>query len=205
LNDTPDLGPLPERLTVETAQVRRLVKAQFPEWADLPIEPVADGGWDNWTFRLGSDMVVRLPSASEYAQAVEKEHRWLPALAPRLPLPIPTPLAKGAPSPDYQYSWSIYRWLSGRTASAALVADPQVFANDLAAFLADLQAVDAADGPQPGLHNWFRGGALRTYDGNTRLALNDLRGHIDVDRAQRLGPTPSQHLGMVSTAGSTAT
>jgi aminoglycoside phosphotransferase (APT) family kinase protein len=152
----------------------------------LPIEPVAQGGWDNWTFHLGSDMLVRLPSASEYAPAVEKEHRWLPVLAPRLPLPIPTPLAKGAPTPDYQHPWSIYRWLDGRTASAALVADPLAFATDLAAFLADLQAVDATDGRQPGLHNWFRGGTLRTYDDNTRLALNQLRAHVDTDRAQEL-------------------
>ena len=68
---------------------------------DLPIEPVANGGWDNWTFHLGTDMLVRLPSAVWYAQAVEKEHRWLPALSPQLPLPIPVPLAKGEPHPEY--------------------------------------------------------------------------------------------------------
>jgi aminoglycoside phosphotransferase (APT) family kinase protein len=171
---------------VETALVRRLIRSQFPRWADLPIEPVAKGGWDNWTFHLGGDMVVRLPSAAEYAQAVEKEHRWLPTLAHRLPLPIPTPLAKGAPSLDYPHPWSVYQWLDGRTAAAELIAHPVTFANDLAAFLSALQEVDPTEGPQPGIHNWFRGGTLRTYDANTRRALQDLDDHIDVDRTRQV-------------------
>ena len=87
-NDAFDLGPVPTRVPVTEALVRRLVATQFPQWADLPIEPVARGGWDNWTFHLGQDMSVRLPSASEYAQAVAKEHRWLPVLGPQMPLPI---------------------------------------------------------------------------------------------------------------------
>lgn len=109
---------MPERITVEAEQVCRLVQEQFPQWAGLPIEPVANGGWDNRTFHLGTDMVVRLPSAAEYAQAVEKEHRWLPVLAPQLPLPIPVPLAKGKPGADYPHSWSIYPWIDGVTATA---------------------------------------------------------------------------------------
>jgi aminoglycoside phosphotransferase (APT) family kinase protein len=164
LSETPDLGPVPERVEVEAAQVRRLVEEQFPQWAGLPVEPVANAGWDNRTFHLGSDMVVRMPSAAEYAQAVEKEHRWLPALAPQLPLPIPVPLAKGKPSAD----------------------DPVRFALDLAGFLAALQSVDAADGPQPGIHNWFRGGTLRTYDKNTQSALEELDGHVDVELTREI-------------------
>ncbi len=186
MSGTPDLGPPPDRVVVELAQARRLVRSQFPHWADLPIEPVAKGSWDNCTFHLGTDMVLRLPSASEYAEAVEKEHRWLHALGPSLPLPIPIPLAKGAPSADYPYPWSVYRWLDGHTASADLIARPVTFATDLAAFLAALQAPDATDGPQPGIHNWFRGGTLRTYDNNTQRALKDLHGHIDVDLAGRV-------------------
>lgn len=89
-NDEFDLGPVPTRIPVTEELTRRLVSAQFPQWADLPVEPMANGGWDNWTFRLGTEMVVRLPSASEYAQAVEKEHRWLPALAPNCRCPSPS-------------------------------------------------------------------------------------------------------------------
>src|SRR5258708_8585464 len=95
LSNTPQLGPPPQRITVDAEQVRQRVTDQCPQWAGSPARPVSNGGWDNRTFHLGDGMSARLPSASEYALAVDKEHRWLPALAPQLPLPIPTPLAKG--------------------------------------------------------------------------------------------------------------
>ncbi|WP_353000624.1 phosphotransferase [Mesorhizobium sp. M1295] len=90
-------------ISIDAALVRRLIAAQFPEWADLPVEPVEPGGWDNRTFRLGDRMSVRLPSAAAYVAQVEKEHRWLPRLAPHLPLPIPVPLARGAPGEGYPW------------------------------------------------------------------------------------------------------
>lgn len=86
---------------IDADLVRRLVAARFPRWADLPVRRVEAGGWDNRTFHIGSRMTVRLPSAAQYALQVEKEHRWLPKLAPLLPLPIPIPLAKGAPAEGY--------------------------------------------------------------------------------------------------------
>jgi len=84
VNDVPDLGPMPQRVTVSAEQAGRLVAEQFPPWATLPVTAVENGGWDNRTFRLGDTMLLRLPSAEEYALAVEKEHRWLPELAPAL-------------------------------------------------------------------------------------------------------------------------
>ncbi|WP_245155148.1 aminoglycoside phosphotransferase family protein [Nocardioides sp. 1609] len=185
LTDTPDLGPPPKRIRVEVDLVRSLIASQLPQWAGLRVEPVAKGGWDNWTFHLGTDMVVRLPSASEYAQAVEKEHQWLPVLAPSLPLPIPEPLAKGVPSLDYPHPWSVYRWLDGRTATVDRIADPVGFATELAAFLAALQSVDPTGGPRPGIHNWYRGGTLHTYDANTQHALEELEGQVDVVSVRR--------------------
>ncbi|MFG1800511.1 aminoglycoside phosphotransferase family protein [Micromonospora carbonacea] len=182
-DDVPELGPLPERIAVDVGQVRRLVAAQFPHWADLPVEPVAHGGWDNWTFHLGTTMSVRLPSAPEYAEAVAKEHRWLPVLAPRLPLPVPTPLAQGGPGEGYPYAWSVYRWLDGETARADRIGDPVRFALDLAGFVVALQGVDTADGPRPGRHNWYRGGTLRTYAGKADRAFTALDGRIDVGLA----------------------
>jgi aminoglycoside phosphotransferase (APT) family kinase protein len=189
MSSTPDLGPLPQRVTVDAEQARRLVGDQFPQWADLPVQPVAKSGWDNVTFRLGERMVARLPSAAEYALAVDKEQQWLPALAPRLPLPIPVPLAKGHPDADYPFSWSIYRWLHGEPASADRISDPVRFALDVAGFLAALQSVNTADGPQPGKHNWFRGATLRTYDAQARRALTALDGHIDLDLAREIWKT----------------
>ncbi|MEU4679054.1 aminoglycoside phosphotransferase family protein [Micromonospora sp. NPDC023737] len=181
MSDIPALGPLPQRIAVDVEQARRLVADQFPQWADLPVEPVANGGWDNWTFHLGPEMSVRLPSAAEYARAVDKEHRWLPTLATRLPLPVPTPLAKGEPGAGYPYSWSIYRWLAGTPAHPDRLADPVRFALDLAEFLAALQNIDAAGGPQPGLHNWFRGGTLRTFDKEVERALAELGDRVDTE------------------------
>jgi aminoglycoside phosphotransferase (APT) family kinase protein len=189
LSGTPQLGPVPQRISVDAELVSRLVAEQFPEWAGLPVRPVADGGWDNWTFHLGSGMSVRMPSASEYALAVEKEQRWLPVLAPRLPLAIPTPLAKGGPGAGYPFSWSVYSWLEGEPASSDSIADPVRFAVDLAGFLSALQGIDTTDGPRPGRHNWYRGGPLHTYDGEARRALTALDGHIDTGLAAEIWTT----------------
>ncbi|GAA3990139.1 aminoglycoside phosphotransferase family protein [Allokutzneria multivorans] len=189
MSSTPDLGAPAQRITVDVEQVRRLVGEQFPQWASLPIRPVAKSGWDNFTFHLGEAMLVRLPSAAPYALAVEKEHRWLPALAPRLPLPIPVPLAQGKPGADYAFPWSIYQWLDGETASAERVVDPVRFALDLAEFLEALQGIDSADGPRPGKHNWFRGATLRTYDALVRRALTTLDGRVDVELAREIWNT----------------
>ncbi|WIV61516.1 aminoglycoside phosphotransferase family protein [Amycolatopsis nalaikhensis] len=169
-----DLGPLPQRVAVTADQVRRLIADQFPRWADLEVRPVTESGWDNVTFHLGDTMVVRLPTAAEYALAVEKEHRWLPVLAPRLPRPVPVPLAKGRPGAGYPFEWSVYRWLDGEPARADRIADPVRFALELAEFLAALRNVDASGGPRPGKHNWFRGGTLLTYDGQVQRALDDV-------------------------------
>lgn len=163
--------------------VRKLLGSQFPEWADLPIRPVEVDGWDNTTFRLGDEMSVRLPSHAAYAPQVEKEHRWLPKLAPLLPLPIPVPLAMGAPSADFPLPWSVYRWIEGDIATVARIEDLPAFATALANFLVALQGIDPADGPPAGPHSFFRGGPLTTYHSQTREAIEALHGRIDADAA----------------------
>jgi aminoglycoside phosphotransferase (APT) family kinase protein len=163
--------------------VSRLVASQFPQWAELPVRPVDVDGWDNATFRLGERMSVRLPSSQAYVEQVEKEHRWLPVLAPQLPLQIPEPLAKGEPGCGFPRPWSVYRWREGQTAAAAKVANLPVFAADLADFLAALYKVDPSGGPLPGTHNFFRGGSPAYYDAETRTALAALHGQIDTGLA----------------------
>ncbi|WP_410641389.1 aminoglycoside phosphotransferase family protein [Amycolatopsis sp. lyj-346] len=189
MDDVPDLGPVPRRRTVGVALVRRLIGEQFPRWAGLPVRPVSHGGWDNFTFHVGDGMVARLPSAAEYALAVEKEQRWLPVLASRLPLPVPVPLAQGKPGAGYPFPWSIHSWLDGETASPDRIADPVRFAVDLAGFLAALQDVEAAGGPRPGKHNWFRGATLRTYEPSAERALAALDGRIDAGLAREIWTT----------------
>lgn len=166
-------------LTIDVQLVHRLITKQFPQWKDLSIQAVALSGWDNRTFHLGPDMLVRMPSAVDYALQVEKEHRWLPKLAPFLSLPIPVPLAMGEPAEGYPWKWSIYRWLMGDTAASAHIADLSDFAASLAQFLIALQSIDPTDGPPPGLHSFYRGGSLTNYDTETRQAIDVLKDKID--------------------------
>jgi len=178
--------PSSRAMTIDVRLVERLVAEQFPQWADLSVRPVALGGWDNRTFHLGDEMLVRLPSAGAYVPQVEKEQRWLPHLALQLPLPIPAPLGMGRPTDVFPWPWSIYRWLDGEPVATAEVADMTGFATDLAAFLNALYRIDATGGPLPGPHNFWRGGPLDVYDGETREALVALDGQIDTDSAREV-------------------
>ncbi len=171
-------------VAIDAALVRRLLAEQFPQWAALPITPAVPQGWDNRTFRLGATMSVRLPSAAGYAQQVAKEHRWLPFLAPHLPLPIPAPLAMGVPTTAYPWPWSVYRWIDGVTAEPARIGDLVEFATDLGRFLAALQQIDPTGGPPAGAHSWYRGASLAAYNHETQEALAVLDGDLDTDAAR---------------------
>lgn len=169
----------PHQVRIDTPLVARLVADQFPEWADLPVTPVEFGGVDNRTFHLGSDLSVRLPSSEWYSAQVAKEHRWLPVLAEQLPLPIPQPVAMGAPADGYPWHWSVYRWIDGVVAGTERIDNIIEFATTLAGFLATLMQIDPADGPAPGQHNFLRGGPLETYDEDTRRAIEVLGRRVD--------------------------
>jgi aminoglycoside phosphotransferase (APT) family kinase protein len=169
--------------------VARLVADQFPQWSDLPVRPVENDGIDNTTFRLGDTMSARLPSSDSYVGQVDKEHRWLPFLAPQLPLPIPQPLAKGVPGSGFPRPWSVYRWIEGTPLASGAVTDMTALAADLSDFLAALYKIDPTGGPGPGQHNFFRGGPLTVYDGETRDALTALEGHIDTVLAAQVWET----------------
>ena len=177
------------QLNIDVALVRRLVATQFPKWKDLAIRPVTPGGWDNRTFHLGEAMLVRIPSAAGYAAQVEKEHKWLPRLAPHLPLSIPVPLEMGKPEKVYPWKWSIYRWLKGDTVASTPIDNLGEFAVSLAQFLVALQKIDATGGPLPGPHSFYRGGLLSVYDADTRRAIDQLTGKIDVEAALNVWET----------------
>lgn len=171
------------RAGIDAALVRRLIAAQFPQWRDLPVTPVAVDGWDNRTYRLGPDLAVRLPTGPSYALAVEKEDRWLPILARSLPVAVPVPLAMGQPGEGYPFCWSVRRWLDGRTAREQPPADRTSFAICVADFLLALQRTDATDGPVAGEHSFFRGASLAHYDDETRRCLRAWPDRIDAERA----------------------
>jgi aminoglycoside phosphotransferase (APT) family kinase protein len=174
------------RVVIKVALVRLLVETQFPRWAQLPVRPVTPGGWDNRTFHLGDDMVIRMPRAVEYAAAVAKEQRWLPKLASRLPVAIPTPLALGQPGCGYPWQWSIYGWLEGKTAALERITDLRGFASELGQFLVALRGIDSSGGPQPGPENFHRGGTLSVYDAETWQAISALERQIDAAAVARV-------------------
>lgn len=163
---------------IDAELARRLVAVQFPQWAGLPVRPVEESGWDNRTFRLGAGLTVRMPSGPGYAAQVEKEQRWLPELAPRLPLPIPVPVGAGVPGEGYPFPWSVLRWLDGRPARPERIGDEVAFAADLAGFLAALHGLHL-DGPPAGGHSALRGCPPGSYDEETRRAIDGL-----ADRAE---------------------
>jgi aminoglycoside phosphotransferase (APT) family kinase protein len=109
---------------IDISLVRRLLAAQFPHWADLPVEPVDSSGTDNAMYRLGDDMAVRLPRIKGAVGNVDGEQQWMPRLAPLLPVAIPTPLGEGVPGAGYPWKWSVLRWLDGQNPVVDRIADP---------------------------------------------------------------------------------
>lgn len=166
--------------------VRAVVKTQFPRYSSLSITPVVPQGWDNRTFRLGSELGVRLPSAARYEAQTRKEWEWLPYLATRLPLPIPTPVELGKPDETFPWHWSIRTWLKGSPATGAVPTNLPEFARALGGFLFALRNVSPSGGPAPGTHNFHRGASPRVYDRETQIALKALSSHIDADEAARI-------------------
>jgi aminoglycoside phosphotransferase (APT) family kinase protein len=165
-----------DEVDTDVSLVRRLLAAQFAPWATLPVEPVPSSGTDNALYRLGRDMVVRLPRIQGAVGGVAKDLRLLPMLAPLLPVAIPVPLAKGAPAEGYPWEWGVYSWLEGENPTLDDNADRDSLARDLAHFVAALHRIDPAGAPPSG-----RGVPLALRDEETRAALAALEGMIDVD------------------------
>jgi len=177
------MGPVDGRAGIDAALVKRLIAAQFPQWSDLAVTPVEVDGWDNRTYRLGDDMSVRLPTAAGYVPAVAKENRWLPRLAPALPITVPAVLAEGVPGEGYPFPWSVRGWLPGRTADPKHIGDMSQFAISVAEFIRALQRCDTAGGPLAGAHSFYRGASPAHYDEETRRCLAVLDGRVDTVRA----------------------
>ncbi|GAA4893022.1 aminoglycoside phosphotransferase family protein [Streptomyces coeruleoprunus] len=164
-----------DELDIDEVLVERLIAAQFPRWAGLPVVKVPSSGTDNAMYRLGDDMVVRLPRVPGAAGQVGKEGRWLPRLAPELPLDVPVPLAAGVPGEGFPLPWSVQRWLDGADVVDAPV-DLRDAAVRLGLFVAALRRADATGGPPS-----FRGGPVADGDAEVRDAIRDLAGDGTVD------------------------
>jgi aminoglycoside phosphotransferase (APT) family kinase protein len=159
--------------------VHSLLEGELPQWANLPIEEVESTGTDNALYRLGRDMVVRMPLRPSATGSIEKEHRWLPFLGPRLPVEVPVPIARGEPTPEFPWPWSVVGWVEGEDASTARFSNHQA-ATDLARFVAALHSIDPTGGPEPD-GGIGRGVPLAERDQFTRWAINASVALIDTD------------------------
>jgi len=162
-----------DEVEVDAGLVGRLLAAQFPEWAELPLAPVQSFGTDHAIWRLGDELALRFPRIEWAAELPEREATWLPLLAPHLPLAVPVPLATGEPGEGYPFHWSVVPWLPGRNLTEEAV-DEREAARTLASFVRALERVPADGGPPSS-----RGVALQRRDRGTRAAIDVLGEKID--------------------------
>jgi aminoglycoside phosphotransferase (APT) family kinase protein len=175
---------------IDAALVAALVAEQHPEAADQPVNIIGNG-WDNVIARVGTEWMVRLPRRAASAPLIEHEQRWLPTLAPHLPLPVPVPIVRGTPSLGFPWNWSVCHWLPGQSAAEAPPTDLAAAADTLGQFVAALHVVAPADAPA----NPVRGVALRHRAEAVEQRLPSFADIIDVPlvRAlwERLSATPT--------------
>lgn len=168
-----------DELHVDAQLVRELLAVQFPDLAGLPLVEVRSTGTVNAIVRIGDELCARLPRRVEWAPDLEREWRWLPILAPRLPLRTPAPVALGRPDGTYPLPWAIYRWLDGGPYEDEAVDDEPRAARELAAFVAAVRRVAVPPGaPRAGRQ------PLATLDAATRTAIAAGRSHFDIKVAE---------------------
>lgn len=166
---------------IDAPLVQRLIARQFPEWAGLPVERLESAGTENAMFRLGGELVVRLPRHPGAVDSIEHEQRWLSRLGPWLPVAVPEPVGRGRAGEGFPWCWSVYGWLDGRNPVAGALDSPETLAKELADFIRALRRVDAGNGPAH-----YRAVPLSARDTPTRAALAQLRGEVDTEAVTAL-------------------
>jgi aminoglycoside phosphotransferase (APT) family kinase protein len=166
----------PDEIDTDIELVQRLLASQFPQWADQAIVPVESYGTDHDIYRLGDELVARLPRIGWATDQAKKEARWLPRFAPHLPLAVPVQVARGEPTEHYPFEWSVYEWLPG-TSGRDAIGDLEQAAVDLAAFVHALRELDAT-GAHP-REPAKRGAPLAELDEYVRSSINKLGDRID--------------------------
>ena len=152
-----------DEFAVDEPLVRRLLRAQFPEWADLPLSLIDPSGTDHTLFRLGDDLVVRMPCVERVTEQSQREAKWVPFLAPQLPLELPIPVAAGQPGAGFPWNWSIVRWIDGEHGTTDNL-DLDRAAVDLAQFVRALHVCDTTGAPPAGPSTAWRGAPLSVWD-----------------------------------------
>jgi aminoglycoside phosphotransferase (APT) family kinase protein len=168
-----------DEVAVDETLVRRLLAAQMPALAGLALVVVEPWGTDNAIWRLGNDLVVRLPRIHWAAGQAEFEATWLPQLARHLAVTIPDPVAIGEPSNDYPYQWAVHRWIPGDGAALDRIEDPVAFALALADVVRSLQTVSTIGAPAA----TNRARPIAEYDDATRWCIDGASHLIDAAAA----------------------
>ncbi len=174
-------GTAESRPGFDVSLVGRLVDAQFPQWAELPLTLLDPAGSDHVIYRMGDDLSVRLPRHAGAIGQAQKESTWLPRLAPHLPLAVPEPVGVGRPAFGYPWPWAVSRWLDGEVATVDALADSYEAAVALAGFLTALQRFAPRDIPAGHGGQDLTGGSLADRDRATRAAIARVEGAFDVD------------------------
>jgi aminoglycoside phosphotransferase (APT) family kinase protein len=163
-----------DEVSVTVDDARRLIDSQCPQWRSLELS-AAGSGTDNQMFRLGEELLVRLPRRPGTAKDVAKEQDWLPRLAPRLPQQIPEPVFCGSPDAAYPFPWSVLRWIEGAEPDSETVDDWTAFGCDLADFVEALHAIDPGDARREGALEWYRGRRLTEFIADGEEVIEEVR------------------------------
>jgi aminoglycoside phosphotransferase (APT) family kinase protein len=156
-------------VSIDEEMVRELLRAQHPDLAELTLAALPSG-WDNAMFRLGEHLAIRLPRRELAAALILNEQRWLPQVAPALPLKVPVPVRVGVPQDRYPWSWSIVPWVEGETAEFAALDGDQ--GETLAEFFEALHRPAPAEAPR----NPYRGVPLQQREPHFRDRVAKLHG-----------------------------
>ncbi|MBP6870295.1 aminoglycoside phosphotransferase family protein [Candidatus Babeliales bacterium] len=177
-----------KQIIINEIIAQQLIAEQFPEFKNFEIKSIKTQGHDNRTFRLGNDLLIRLPSAQCYAAQIKKEQIWLPQFAPHISTMIPKPIKLGNPTSFYPFPWSINQWIEGESANNLTPQDLDlpIIAEQVAQFLKELAIINSEKGPNPGPENFYRGGRLGVYYNQTQAALQKLSSFFDVAPYEQL-------------------
>lgn len=162
-------------------QVKKMISEQFPQYQGLDVIPVVPGGHDNRTFRLGEELVIRIPSAQGYANQVTKEFRWLPTIGNQLDLQITSPIELGQANSYCPFPFTISKWIDGNSLLETEV-NQELIAIELRQFLIDYQAVEVSGVHSCGIDTCYRGCNLAVYDYQTRERIHQLMWILPADK-----------------------
>jgi aminoglycoside phosphotransferase (APT) family kinase protein len=185
-----------DEIPIDAELVRGLVRRALPAYADAPVRRVASSGSTNALFRLGEELLVRLPRQPGGSASISKEATWLPVLGPLLPVSVPEVVAVFDPDHAYPERWSVVRWIEGvhpEVVDPGTSVDPrrEELATNLATVLHALRLAEVSTGAVKDPHlQSYRGEPLATMDQATRENIERCRSledfAFDLDAAEQI-------------------